>query len=277
MPSLKFPALENWEPTHPTLHWYAKAIGVIPRAHSEPHPKWWHISLKIQPEGLVTGNIPLPDGGTFTIKMDLVKHAVVLETSSGDSQEIDMTAGLTSTQFGGQLIDAVAKLGLQGEYLREKFEDDGAREYDKSVTENFLTAVNSANQVFDQHRGTLSGDDIGPIQLWPHGFDLAFEFFGTKQVEYEEEGKMVKYPSQLNLGFSLGEPSHPEPYFYSNPWPFDESLTSAELPKGARWFTDSWQGTMLPYAEIAGDDMAGERILEYAKRVYELASPTLYE
>jgi hypothetical protein len=103
------------------------------------------------------------------------------------------------------------------------------------------------------------------------------EWFGSKQVEYEKDGEITKYPAQLNLGLSLGESSHPEPYFYSNPWPFGESLTSQALPEGARWFAESWQGTMLPYAEIAGDDNAGERLYEYAQRVYEVASPMLME
>lgn len=277
MTSTKFPALNNWEPTHQTLHWYSKVVAVIPRAHAEAHPKWWHISLKVQPDGLATNAMPLPDGGTFTLTMDFRKHAVVLATSNGDRQEIDMTAGSTSSQFGDKLITAVAKLGLEGEYLREKFEDDSPREYDKMATENFLTAINSAQAVFNQHRDSLTHDEIGPVQLWPHGFDMAFEFFGTKQVEHEEEGKMVKYPSQLNLGFSLGEPSHPEPYFYSNPWPFAESLQSNDLPAGAVWFTESWQGSMLPYAEIADDDKAGERLLDYAQRVYALALPTITE
>jgi hypothetical protein len=207
--------------------------------------------------------------------MDLTKHAVVLATSNGDSQEFSMTAGLKSTQFDDQLIVAVFDLGLSGEYMREKFEDDGEREYDPSVAANFLTALNSAHEVFNKHRDAVTGEDIGPVQLWPHGFDMAFELFGTKQVEYEENGEITKYPSQLNLGFSLGEASHPEPYIYSNPWPFKENLKEQALPEGARWFIESWQGTMLPYAELAGDEKAGERLFEYAQRVYEVAAPTL--
>lgn len=275
MTTLKFPALDNWEPTRQTLHWYSKAVGVIPRVHAEAHPKWWHVSLQVQPDGLVTTDMALPDGGSFSLRLDLKKHAVVLTTSTGESNEISMTEGLTSSEFGDKLIAAVADLGLSGEYLREKFEDDGVREYDTKEAENFLTAINSAHQIFNKHRDTLTGDEIGPVQLWPHGFDMAFEFFGTKQVESEENGKKTSYPAQINLGFSPGEPSHPKPYFYSNPWPFDESLTSQELPKGARWFTESWQGSILPYAELAGDANAGERLFEFAQRVFKVAEPTL--
>jgi hypothetical protein len=55
-----FPSLTGWERTRETLHLYSKAVGVVPRAHAEFHPKWWHISLKVRPDGLVTDNMPLP-------------------------------------------------------------------------------------------------------------------------------------------------------------------------------------------------------------------------
>ena len=46
-----FPALTNWEPTRQSLHWYSRAVGVVPRAHGKFHEKWWHISLKVLPDG----------------------------------------------------------------------------------------------------------------------------------------------------------------------------------------------------------------------------------
>jgi hypothetical protein len=204
--------------------------------------------------------------------MDLKKHAVTLATSKGESRDFSMTAGTTATAFGEALIAAVAELGLKGgQYAREKFENDAPRSYDPEAAGKYLQAVSLANEVFMQHRGTLEGEK-GPVQLWPHGFDLAFEWFGTRRVE--SNGK--EYPAQLNLGFSPGESSHKQPYFYSNPWPFEEDkLVGRPLPDGARWFTKSWKGTLLPYEELAGDPLGEARLLEYARRVYELASPTL--
>jgi hypothetical protein len=96
----------------------------------------------------------------------------------------------------------------------------------------------STNQVFKKHIATLSGD-VGQVQLWPHHFDLAVEWFGTRVVEYQEGDEVQEYPSQLNLGLSPGDSGHPEPYFYSNPWPFEkDQLLDKSLPEGARWFTE---------------------------------------
>jgi len=270
-----FPPLTGWESTRETLHLYSKVVGVIPRAHAEFHPKWWHISLKVQADGLVTDSMPLPGGGDFWLKMDLRQHQVVLSTSRGELRQFSMTEGLSASAFGDQVLGAVADLGLTAEYAREKFENDGPREYDPAMAENFLTAVTNADRIFKKHRAGLSGE-VGPVQLWPHGFDLAFEWFGTRVVEYEDHGKVEKYPSQLNLGLSPGEPSHPEPYFYSNPWPFEQDLLVGNpLPPGARWFTESWQGSILPYAALVGDSQAEEKLLAYARAVYEIVAPTL--
>ena len=111
------------------------------------------------------------------------------------------------------------------------------------------------------------------MQLWPHNFDLAFEWFGTRTVMYDEPGGQRELPSQINFGFAPGDDSHPDPYFYSNPWPFDEQLVTRELPSGARWFTESWKGTLLPYSAMVGQP--DEKLLDYYRAVYELASPDL--
>jgi hypothetical protein len=270
-----FPPLTGWEPTCKTMHLYSQVVGVVPRAHAEFNPKWWHISLKVQPDGLTTDSMRLPEGGTFWLKMDLRQHKVALATSRGDIWEFSMRQGLSASAFGDQVLGAVAKLGLAAEYARQKFENDEPRQYDSAMAERFLTVVVNVDRIFKKHRASLSGE-VGPVQLWPHGFDLAFEWFGTRMVEYEENGKVEKYPAQLNLGFSPGGPDHPEPYFYSNPWPFEtDLLVDKRLPSGARWFTESWQGSILPYDALVGDSQAEAKLLAYARAVYEIAAPTL--
>jgi hypothetical protein len=69
-----FPSLNGWEATRDTLHSYSQVIGVVPRAHAKFHPRWWHISLKVEPDGMVTDRMALPQGGDFWLKMDLRQH-----------------------------------------------------------------------------------------------------------------------------------------------------------------------------------------------------------
>lgn len=94
-------------------------------------------------------------------------------------------------------------------------------------------------------------------------------------MSYEEEGEVHELPSQLNLGFFPGS-GEVEPYFYSNPWPFEkDQLVDESLPAGAKWHTENWQGTILPYSKVVADPNAEERLLAYARAVFEIARPTL--
>jgi hypothetical protein len=269
-----FPALTDWEPTRQTLQLYGRAMASVPRAHLKAHPRWWHISLKVQPDGLRTSDIARPDGGLFWLAMDLKHHQVVLNSDSGPLRELDMTQGLTAVQFGDALLSAVAELGLSATYARKGFANDEPRQYNPEAAGRFLTALVAADRIFKEHRATLTGE-VSPVQHWPHNFDLSMEWFGTRVERYEEDGQLKEFPSQINLGFYPGDPDN-APYFYSNPWPFEAGkLTSQPLPRGARWFTEGWQGTILPYDELAGDANAESRLKEYARAVFDIASPLL--
>jgi len=266
-----FPSLDGFEPTRQTLHNYANAIGVVPRTHAAFHPQWWHISLRITERGLKTAVMPLPDGQNVWLEMDLRHHNVLLQTSYGGTQAFSMAAGWTGTEMGERVLTAVADLGLSGTYAREKFESDEPRPYDPAQAETFFTALTHAQRIFADHRATLTGS-MGPIQVWPHGFDLAFEWFGTRVERHEEHGDVKELPSQINLGFYPGD----DPYFYSNSWPFEaDQLLDKPLPAGAAWHTEGWQGSMLPYRELVNDENAASRLQDYAQAVFDLASQAL--
>ena len=124
--SSAFPPLDDFAATRQTLQLYSRAVAAIPRAYAEPHPQWWHVSLTVKPDGLVTDTIALPDGGEIALKLDLKQHNILLFTEDEVLRTWDMTTGLTSTILGNQLIAMVEALGLNGgDYGREKFVDDG--------------------------------------------------------------------------------------------------------------------------------------------------------
>jgi hypothetical protein len=270
--STPFPSLpDTWEPTRATLHAYAHAVGVVPRLHAIAHPKWWHVSLKVRPSGLVTDAMPLPGGGSAQVHLDLINHLAVVESSRGTRQTFPLNEGLSATMLGERIIGAVGELGLNGDYDRGRFENDEPRPYDEATASLMFGVFTDVATVLERHRAGLDGP-VGPVQLWPHGFDLAVEWFGTRTETYEEDGEVTEHPSQLNLGFYAAG----ETYFYSNPWPFEgETLTAVELPHGAAWHTEGWEGSMLPYAKLADDPAGLEKLADYARAVFEVAAPTL--
>jgi hypothetical protein len=235
-----------------------------------PNDKWWHISLKVRPTGLVTDTMPLPGGGTFDLRMDFRSHEAVFEASTGDERVASVAAGMTGSEFGRELIEIVEEFGLEGDYVIEKFTDDDPRRYDPAAAEQFFAALVNIDHNLELHRSSLAGH-VGPLQVWPHGFDLAFEWYGTHTDSYEEGGVAKAIQPQLNLGFYPGG----RPYFYSNPWPFEQSLVDVELPDPATWQTEGWEGSILYYDDLlaTGDPVAS--LLEYAKAVHAVAAPTL--
>jgi hypothetical protein len=198
--------------------------------------------------------------------MDLRRHEITVRSADGDETVFDMREGSTGTEMGSRIIDLAAARGLEGGYDRARFANDEPRSYDPDAASSYFDAFVAAHSVFERHRVTL-GQRVGPIQVWPHGFDLAFEWFGTRTAI----SGGAEAPAQLNLGFYPGR----DPYFYSNPWPFDESLLDTPLPAGSAWHTEGWQGSMLPYEAVAGDPEPAARLAGFARAVFEAAAPTL--
>lgn len=265
------PMPDEFEPTRATLHAYAHAIGAVPRALGVAHPKWWHISLKVDPRGFRTDNFATAGGGVARIVLDLLAHEAVVETSADHRHSVPLDEGLTGTEFGDRLISFLETVGVDAEYNRAKFENDDPREYDATKATAFFRVMAAVSQIFEEHQANLDGS-VGPVQLWPHGFDMACEWFGSRVETFEENGETTDYPSQINLGFYPGG----RPYLYSNPWPFEsEVLLGTALPGPATWHTDGWQGTEMFYDEIQARPDADQLVREFAQAVFEVASPTL--
>lgn len=275
--TLTLPEFKDWEPTRATLHAYAKVIGTVPRALAEPHPKWWHISLKVAPEGLTTDRFRPLDGSDFTLQllMDFTTHSINIYQDDELSLQVSMKDGLSVLQLADQIEDHLHSLGVEVELERAKFDGTEIGNYDSSVVEVYFRAVSSVDEVIKDVRESLDGD-IGIVQLWPHNFDLAFEWYSPKVVQYEHNGELSEAPAQINFGFSPGDSSHPSPYFYSCPLPFDEdAFVELPLPSGARWFQASWEGSILPYDTLKSEPDFRTLLKDYFLAVYQLASPRL--
>jgi len=271
---MSFPTQDGFGPTRRTLQLYARALSGIARVHGVAHPNWWHISLRVTPSGLLGDNIPLPGGGILAGRLDLLARQLVLWTSGGSQWAMPLDDGLSGTAMGERVITAAAEAGLHGDYDRARFASDKPGVYDADAAGRFFAALVTADRVLKKHRAGLTGN-TGPVQFWPHGFDLAMEWFGTRVERTEKGGQSKELPAQLNLGFYPGQ-DDASSYFYSNPWPFDsDKLLDHPLPHGASWHTEGWQGSILPYTTLRDDPRGEERVLAFAAAVHDIAAPLL--
>jgi hypothetical protein len=270
----RLPELRDWESTRDTLHAYAKVIGAVPRALAQPHPKWWHVSLKVSEESLDT-NIFQPQGVEdiyLQLSMDFREHAVKLFKDKKVSYQVSMKDGLSTIDLADELEGHLRSVGIGVQLERAKIEGTSVRAYDPPLAGAYFEALSMVEGVMQGVRTDL-GVETGIVNFWPHNFDLAFEWFSDTVIPFEGQNGTV--PAQINFGFAPGDSSHVRPYFYSNPWPFDENLTQYPLPSGAQWYLQSWQGSLLAYDTVAHSDVFGELLEEYFLAVFRLASPLL--
>jgi hypothetical protein len=168
------------------------------------------------------------------------------------------------------LFEVLAELGLDDSYDRSRLHDDPAGEYDPDHAGAFWDALTTVHAALEDRRATRPGE-TSPVQVWPHGFDIAFEWFGSLLVDHEEHGEATPIPAQLNLGwYPAGDA-----YFYSSPWPFDAGLMQHPLPQPAAWHTDGWSGTTLAYADVVGDPAGPAVFAGYADAVFTIVRASL--
>ena len=259
------PFPEAWPSTAQALHRYALVIGAVPRAHAEPQSHWWHVGLQIEGDALVTVAVSLPEGGTMRLGISPANHTAWVQTG-GDRDEFPLDAGLSPNDLADRVLGRAVAAGLADGYDRSRFASDERPSYDRKAAGAYWSNLLAVADVLERRRREL--DSPGPIHVWPHHFDMSFEWYGTKQVD-AGDGSLA--PAQLNLGFNVMG----EQYVYSTPWPFDESLLDRALPGDARWHTDGWTGSLLPFEALLADDTWDERVLDYSRAVFDAALPTL--
>ncbi len=267
----RFPELHpGWLPTRDTLQKYSHILGAIRRQLTPAQPHWWHVSLKPIPRGLTTGPIELADGGRLELIQDLSDHALHVTRDRAELAVLSLGDGLSSRALGQAVLEACRAAGAE---LPDDFNpraDADPRSFDPKAAELYLGALLATHSVFESLHDDLEGE-LGPIQLWPHHFDLSFEWFGDRRIQGEEG----ESPSQISFDFSTGDESHPNAYYSVSPWPFEDSFADASLPEGASWYRDRWQGALLPYASVQA---AGAGLLaSFLRAVFDASWRSLSE
>jgi len=77
-----------------------------------------------------------------------------------------------------------------------------------------------------------------PVRCWPHHFDVASLITLDAGVGAEEA-------RSIGVGFSPGDGSYDQPYFYVTPWPYPDATHLPSLAGGMGWHTSGWTGAVL--------------------------------
>ena len=88
-------------------------------------------------------------------------------------------------------------------------------------------------------RGAIQREPAAsPVRCWPHHFDIASLITLDPGVDAEDA-------RSIGVGFSPGDPSYAQPYFYITPWPYPSPESLPPLSSGARWHREGWTGAVV--------------------------------
>ena len=260
---MQLPSLPpDWMPTRASLQAYAQAVTAFPRAGAAQDPRWSHVAMDPHPVGFVTWPTPLADGSELVTVLDLERH-VVTASAGDDVIDIDLTSGPSSRSVGDALMGLATSHGLDADVDVERFGSSESRSYDTAHAEAFLGASRAAVAALESVHDPLGGEVAGP-HLWPHGFDVAAEWFSERMVPYGDG----EASAQIAMGWYPSE----ESYVYVNPWPFRAEYEEIPLPAGAAWHRDGWDGAQL-FVPAVGVDTA--TVAELGSTVHEATRDSL--
>ncbi len=110
---------------------------------------------------------------------------------------------------------------------------------------------------FENAAGVLDGvaardASATSVRCWPHHFDIATLLVLDPEIG-PAEGRSV------GVGFSPGDETTPQPYWYVTPYPDPGTYDLPDLP-GGYWNTEGWFGAVLPGSEVVAAGSAAEQV-----------------
>jgi hypothetical protein len=214
--------------------------------------------------GLSTAPITLGDGSELISSIDVANHQILIVAGS-DSRSIALEPGPSPLSVGEAVLSFAAERGTVVNADASRYEDSGAQRYEPSDAVSWLENTRWLVDTFTAFNASFSGEVTGP-HMWPHGFDVATEWFSDKTVD--SNGAATS--AQIALGFYPAG----DAYFYVNPWPFEDSWADTELPGAATWHVEGWQGAKLMASDL-GADTDRDVVIDLAQTVHDLARDAL--
>ncbi|HEX3422124.1 MAG TPA: DUF5996 family protein [Sphingomicrobium sp.] len=279
----------NVERDHETLallHLAAQMIGKIRVAHAPWMNHGWHVALQPNARGLGTLPTAASGGRTFTLTLDLCRHAIVLWISDGGREEVPLNAGSIAALY-RRLLTILDAHSLPTRFSGRSSElsqtiifadDTNPREYDRDSAERFRGALAAMLPVFARFRAGFSGK-ASPVQFWWGSFDLSVSRFSGRTAP-PHPGGVPGLPDRItreayshevsSAGFWAGGANPAEPSFYSYIYPEPEGFRRQSLEHGN--FDQTYGEFVLPYSEVRGSNGPERLLMDFFQSAYEAAA-----
>jgi uncharacterized protein DUF5996 len=243
-----FPAIPyaGWADTQATVHRFAQLVGKVRLAASPRRNHWWNVPHHLTGRGLTTR--PMGLAPTFTVDLDLVGHRLHVDTVEGRSASFSLL-GRSVADFHADLVRSLAAVGVDLDLTNARPFDlpDAGRPfaldtehatYDPAAVTRYWQVLSQTALVLEEFAGRFSGK-TSPVHHFWHTFDVALTRFSDVVVDQPASADPVTREAYsrevVSSGFWFGDPTFPEPAFYSYTAPEPPGLADQPLPAGARW------------------------------------------
>ena len=276
-------SVEHDHETLSVLHLAAQMLGKIRVAHAPWMNHGWHAALQPNARGLAAMPTAASGGRTFTLTIDLCRHAMVLWVSDGSREEVPLNAGSVAALH--RRLVAILDLhelpssfnGVPSE-IEDPVpfaEDNRPRDYDRDSAERFRGALAAMLPLFAKFRAGFMGK-ASPVHFWWGAFDLAVSRFSGRTAP-PHPGGMPGLPDRITReayshevtsgGFWAGGVTPAEPFFYSYIYPEPDGYRDAKVAHGR--YDTTFGEFVLPYAEVRAAADPERMLGEFLQSAYE--------
>ena len=268
------------------LHLAAQMLGKVRVAHAPWLNHGWHVALQPNARGLGILPTAASGGRTFTLTLDLCRHAIVLWISDGGREELPLNAGSIAALH-RRLVAMLDLHGLPSDFSGMPNEianavpfanDHAPREYDRDSAERFRAALAAILPVFARFRAGFSGK-ASPVHFWWGSFDLAVSRFSGRKAP-QHPGGVPGLPDRItreaysdevsSAGFWAGGATAAEPFFYTYIYPAPEGFPSAEVAHGR--FDETYGEFVVSYADVRAAADPDRMLMEFFQSTYNAAA-----
>ena len=279
-------SVERDHETLALLHLASQMIGKIRVMHAPWVNHGWHVALQPNARGLGIYPTAASGGRTFTLTLDLCRHAIVLWVSDGSREEVPLNAGSVAALH-RRLVAILGRHGLPSDFNGMPNEiadavrfakDTQSREYDRDSAERLREAIAAMLPVFAEFRAGFAGK-ASPVHFWWGSFDLAVSRFSGRKAP-PHPGGMPGLPDRItreayshevsSAGFWAGGVTAAEPFFYSYIYPEPEGFRTAKVAHGR--FDEGFGEFVLPYADVRASERPDHMLMEFFQSAYDVAA-----
>ena len=272
--------------TFAMLHFASQMLGKIRIANAPWTNHGWHVALQPRANGLETLPTAAGDGRSFTLVLDLCRHAIVLWVSDESREELPLNAGSVANLH-SRLVRMLDQHGLPSDFNGRPNEIEGAvpfaedkagRLYDRDSAERFREALAAMLPVFERFRAGFIGK-ASPVHFWWGSFDLAVTRVSGREAP-PHPGGVPGLPDRVtreayshevsSAGFWAGGATQAEPFFYSYAYPEPDGFRSAAIAHGR--FDETFGEFVLPYAQVRAAADPEAMLTEFLASTYEAAA-----